>query len=168
VDETFGALGLTAKWGSVRAEALIQCSADAAWARIADVPNNASWFTSLVSSWCEPDPDTARPVRHVKLATGATMVEDLIVVDHVQRRLQYQLRPVMVITHHLATIDVIDLSMLPGAPPTGQCLVVYSTDLSPRSLALAFASGARRALVTLTEQLEQPVVPPSSFTPAEQ
>jgi hypothetical protein len=161
VDDVFGTLGLTAKWGSVRSEVLIQCSADAAWARIADVANNASWFTSLAESWCETDPDNGRPIRMVKLGNGATLVEDLIVVDHVQRRLQYQLRPAMMFTHHLATVDVIDVSALAGSPtsgsPTsGQCIVVYSTDLSPRPLALAFGAGARQALTTLKQQLETP------------
>jgi hypothetical protein len=156
VDQDFATLGLTAPWGSVRAEVAIQCAADLAWARIADVANNASWFTSITQSWCEPDPDNGRPLRKVALANGAVLVEDLIVVDHVQRRLQYQLRPALVFTHHLATIDVIDLSRLSdlSGSTVAQCLVVYSTDLSPRPLALSFGAGARRALQTLKEQLE--------------
>ncbi len=148
-------LGLTAKWGSVRVEELIACSADDAWARIADAANNASWFTSLTASWLEADPETGRVIRKVTMPTGATMIEDLVLVDHVQRRLQYQLRPVAVIAHHLATIDVIDLSALAGDLGRPCCLVVYSTDLSPRPLALAFAAGTRRALATLKQQLTE-------------
>jgi hypothetical protein len=140
-------LGLTAKWGSVRANTVIEVPADAAWARIADVPNNASWFTSLVKSWCEADPETGRPVRFVTTPTGMTMTEDILLVDHDQRRLQYQLRANPIMTHHLATIDVIELS-------ASTCLVIYSTDLAPRPLALAFGGATQRALHTLKEQLE--------------
>jgi hypothetical protein len=143
----FETLGLTAEWASVRSHVTIARPAALAWARIADVPNNASWFTSLVKSWCERDPDTGKPIRKVLSPTGITMVEDIIVVDPAQRRLQYRLRPNPVIRSHLATIDVLELS-------AESCLVVYSTDLAPRPLALPFGAAAQRALETLRTQLE--------------
>jgi hypothetical protein len=151
LDDRFTTLGLTAPWASVRHAVRVRCTPDAAWERIADVPNNASWFTSLVRSWVEPDPQTGRLVRNVLTPTGVTMVEDIVLVDHAQRRLQYRLRTNPVITHHLATIDVHDLTTDAANP---ECLVVYSTDLSPRPLALAFGSAAGRALETLLHQLE--------------
>jgi hypothetical protein len=147
MDETFGVLGLTAKWGSVRASRMITASPDAVWERIADVPNNASWFTSLAKSWCETDPDTGRPIRKVQMPTGATVTEDIVIVDHVQRRMQYQIRPIGMFTHHLATIDVIEMT-------DGTSMVVYSTDFAPKALALTFAAASERALETLKRQLE--------------
>jgi hypothetical protein len=149
-------LGLTAPWGSVRNEIRIHADPHAVWERIADVADNASWFTSLVRSWCETDPDSGRPIRKVVTPTGVTMVEDIVLVDHAQRRMQYQLRPNGVVTHHLATIDVIDLRSQDGAPSTAErCLVVYSTDLAPRPLALPFAAAAQRALMELKSQMER-------------
>ncbi len=148
----FAAYGLTAPWGTVRRHTVIECSPEAAWDRIADVPNNASWFTGLVASWCEPDPDTDKQVRKVTMPTGMVMTEDIVVVDNVQRRLQYALRPVSVFTHHLATIDVIEIPQVPNAPQT--CLVVYSTDMAPRPIALSFGGAIERALASLKSQLE--------------
>jgi hypothetical protein len=147
-------LGLTAPWASVRADLCIAASPDRVWRRIADVANNASWFTSLVRSWCETDPDSQRPIRKVVSPTGMTMVEDIVLVDHAQRRMQYQLRPNGIVTHHLATIDVIDLAATLPETIATQCLVVYSTDLAPRPLALAFAAAAQRALGELKLQVE--------------
>jgi hypothetical protein len=152
-------LGLTAQWGSVRAHAVIEVPAAAAWERIADVPNNASWFTSLVKSWCDTDPETGRPVRFVTTPTGVTMTEDILLVDHDQRRLQYRLRANPIMTHHLATIDVIELSV-------ASCLVMYSTDLAPRPLALAFGAATQRALDTLKQQLESPARTSAAITNA--
>jgi hypothetical protein len=117
------------------------------WGRIADVPNNASWFTSLAKSWCETDDEIGRPIRKVQMPTGVTFTEDIVLVDHVQRRMQYQIRPVGMFTHHLATIDVIEL-------PDATTMVVYSTDFAPKALALTFAAASDRALETLKQQLE--------------
>ncbi len=148
----FAAYALTAPWGTIRRQTVIECSPDAAWDRIADVPNNASWFTGLVASWCEPDPDTGRRLRKVQMPTGIVMTEDIVVVDNVQRRLQYALRPIAVFTHHLATIDVIEIPQQPNSPQT--CLVVYGTDMAPRPIALSFGGAIERALASLKSQLE--------------
>jgi hypothetical protein len=150
--DEFATLGLTARWGSVRREIVIECAPDAAWARIADVANNASWFTGVTRSWCERDPDTGKPVRKVQMPTGIVLTEDIILVDAAQRRLQYALRPLGPFTYHLATIDVLELPPHPSGTPW--CLVVYSTDLSPRPISLAFAGAAERGLETLKQQLE--------------
>ena len=78
---------------------------------------------------------------------GMPMPEQILVCDHVQRRFQYRITT-PIFTHHRGTIDVIDLE-------DGTCLVVYSTEADPRTMAptqaaLAQASGGSvRLLVNL-------------------
>jgi Polyketide cyclase / dehydrase and lipid transport len=167
-DLSFETLGLTEPVGSMREHVLIFAPVDAVWARVADVPNNSSWFTALDASWCEADPETGRPLRMVTTPTGMTMVEDIVRVDAIARRLQYRLRPGPIFDQHLATIDVIDLCELSGHPPSGPpsghppsdhtqkpiTLVVYSTELRPAPLAIAFNGATRAALDTLKQQTE--------------
>lgn len=138
----------------MREHSIIFAPADAVWARIADVPNNSSWFTALDASWCEPDPESSRPLRMVTTPTGMTMVEDIVRVDAIARRLQYRLRPGPIFDQHLATIDVIDLCELSDRPEKPITLVVYSTELRPAPLAIAFNGAARAALHTLKQQTE--------------
>ncbi len=151
VEFNFGLLGVTEPVGSIREHVIIEVPPDLVWSRIADVENNSSWFTSLQTSWCDLDNATGRPVRMVVGGTGLAMTEDIIRVDSVQRRLQYRLRPIGFITHHLATIDVLDVTDLTGAPTS---MVVYSTELSPAPLAVAFGGATRQALDTLKTQTE--------------
>ena len=151
VEFNFELVGLTEPVGSHRAQAIIHAPAATVWSRIADVANNSSWFTSLSRSWCEVDALTGFPVRMVIGGTGMTMVEDIIRVDSVQRRLQYRLRPFGFITHHLATIDVHDVSELAGQPTS---MIVYSTELAPAPLAVAFGAATHEALLNLKRQIE--------------
>jgi hypothetical protein len=146
-------LGLTAPWGSIRQQVVIACEARQAWERIANLGDLASWFTDIGSAEMDTDAVTGRPTRWVTMPTGARLEEEIVLVDGVARRFQYRLKPVNFITHHLATIDVIEVPGL-GTESSPACLVVYSTDLGPRSLALAFASGTSRALASLKSQLE--------------
>jgi Polyketide cyclase / dehydrase and lipid transport len=148
----YGILASTEPVGSLREHVHISAPVDTVWARILDVPNNSSWFTSIERSWCEADPLTGRPMRLVKVGSGATLTEDIVRVDSIQRRLQYRLRPFALITHHLATIDVIDTSALTGS---ASAMVLYSTELAPAALAVAFGGATRRALDELKLQLEE-------------
>ena len=66
------------------------------------------------------------------------MPEEILVNDDVQRRFQYRITAPM-FTHHRGTIDVIDLG-------DDTCLVVYSTDADPRTMALIIGGGTAGAL----------------------
>ena len=64
----------------------------------------------------------------------------------IQRRFQYRITA-PIFRHHRGTIDVIDLG-------DGTCLVVYSTDADPRTMALIIGGGTAGALDELKRQME--------------
>ena len=84
----------------------------------------------------------------VRLVQPTSTGEQILVCDHVQRRFQYRITT-PIFTHHRGTIDVIDLE-------DGTCLVVYSTEADPRTMALVIGGGTAGALDELKRQMEQP------------
>lgn len=134
-------LALRTPLGSVRNDVRIARQADDVWAVISDVGNVAAWFPSFTDSRVEGNQ------RHITTATGIPLIEDVLRVDHDQRRFQYAVVPNGVIREHRATVDVIDLE-------DGTCLVTYSTDIVPAVLALAFSGGIAEALENLRRIME--------------
>ena len=126
--------------GSIRHEVRIQRSADDVWHRVRDAAGLHTWFPGLTG--CTVDGTT----RVIFLGSGMAMPEELHVNDDTQRRFQYRITaPIFV--HHRGTIDVIEL----GAD---ECLVVYSTEADPRTMALTIAGGTAGALDELKRQME--------------
>jgi len=83
------------------------------------------------------------------LGSGMAMPEEILVNDNAQRRFQYRITaPIFV--HHRGTIDVIDLG-------DDTCLVVYSTEADPRTMALTIGGGTAGALDELRRQMERPL-----------
>jgi hypothetical protein len=76
------------------------------------------------------------------------MPEELLVSDDAQRRFQYRITA-PIFRHHRGTIDVIALD-------EQECLVVYSTEADPRTMALTIAGGTAGALEELQRQMEAP------------
>ena len=74
------------------------------------------------------------------------MSEEILINDPIQRRFQYRITTSMFV-HHRGTIDVIDLA-------DDTCLVVYSTDADPRTMALTIGSATAGALDELKRQME--------------
>ena len=134
-------LALDAPWGTVRNHAFIARPAADVWAVIADVGRIHVWFPAFSGS------SMAGNERTVVLATGLPIVEQIVLVDHEQRRLQYQVRPNGLIADHRATVDVI-------ADGPARCVLVYSTDLAPNPLVLTFGSGIGDAVANLAQLLE--------------
>ena len=98
------------------------------------------WFPGIVSS------ETNGNQRTIVTGSGIPMPEEIMVCDHTQRRFQYRLTlPIFV--HHRGTIDVIDLH-------DDTCLVVYSTEADPRTMALVIGGGTAGALQELKRQME--------------
>jgi hypothetical protein len=64
----------------------------------------------------------------------------------VQRRFQYRITAPM-FAYHRGTIDVIELDH-------ASCLVVYSTDADPRTMALTIGGGTAGALDELKRQMD--------------
>ena len=126
--------------GTVRREVRIARPADEVWAVIGDPGSMAEWFPGVVD--CTVDGQ----VRVITTAAGLPVPEELLVVDDLQRRLQYRVTA-PIVRFHLGTLDVIDLG-------DGTCLAVTSTNTEPATLALVFGGATHNALRALKRQLE--------------
>jgi hypothetical protein len=132
-------------YGTIRHHIRIGRSADDVWALAGDPTRLHEWFPGIVA--CSVDGDQ----RVITTGAGLPMPEQILVRDDVQRRFQYRITaPVFV--HHRGTIDVIDLD-------DGTCLVVYSTEADPRTMALVIGGGSAGALDELKRQMERPERP---------
>jgi hypothetical protein len=128
--------------GSVRHHIRIERSADVVWARVRDAAALSTWFPGITSSTVEGNQ------RVIVLGSGMPMPEEILVNDDTLRRFQYRITAPL-FRHHRGTIDVIELD-------PSSCLVVYSTDADPRTMALTIGGGTAGALDELKRQLESP------------
>ncbi len=126
--------------GSIRHEIRIHRSADDVWARVGDAAGLHTWFPGITN--CQVDGKN----RVIVLGSGAPLPEEILVNDDSQRRFQYRITAPMFV-HHRGTIDVIALG-------DQECLVVYSTEADPRTMALTIAGGTAGALDELKRQME--------------
>jgi hypothetical protein len=126
--------------GSIRHEIRIARPAAVVWALAGDPTRLHEWFPGITS--CVVDGTN----RLITLGSGLPMPEEILVRDDLQRRFQYRITA-PVFTHHRGTIDVIDLG-------DETCLVVYSTEADPRTMALTIAGGTAGALDELKRQME--------------
>lgn len=126
--------------GSIRHQIRINRSADEVWALAGDPARLHEWFPGIVD--CQVEGTN----RVITTGSGMPMPEEILVIDNCQRRFQYRLAA-PIIRHHRGTIDVIDLE-------DGTCLVVYSTEADPRTMALMVAGGTAGALEELKRQME--------------
>lgn len=129
-------------YGTIRHEIRIRRPAADVWALAGDATRLHHWFPGIVD--CTVNGTT----RVITTGAGLPMPEEILVCDNTQRRFQYRLNTPM-ITHHRGTIDVIDLA-------DDTCLVVYSTECDPRSMALVIGGGTADALTELQRQMELP------------
>lgn len=126
--------------GSVRHEIRIHRPAAQVWELVGDPARLHEWFPGITSCQVEGNQ------RVIVLGSGIPMPEEILVNDPVQRRFQYRIAA-PIFQHHRGTIDVIDLG-------DDTCLVVYSTDADPRTMALTIAGGTAGALDELKRQME--------------
>lgn len=129
-------------YGTIRHEIRIKRPAADVWALAGDAARLHHWFPGIV------DCTVNGTSRVITTGAGLPMPEEILVCDNTQRRFQYRL-DAPIITHHRGTIDVIDLA-------DATCLVVYSTECDPRSMALVIGGGTAEALVELKRQMELP------------
>ncbi len=127
-------------YGTIRHEIRIARSADDVWALAGDAAKLHTWFPGIVN--CTVDGTT----RVITMGTGMPMPEEILVNDNSQRRFQYRITAPLFV-HHRGTIDVIEL----GAD---ECLVVYSTEADPRTMALVIGGGTAGALAELKRRME--------------
>jgi carbon monoxide dehydrogenase subunit G len=131
---------VTAARASVRREVRIKCSADEAWSWVGAPERLAEWWPGITA--CTVNDDT----RTIVLGSGLPMPEKLLTVDAIQRRFQYRITgPIFV--EHTSTIDVHELG-------EQECLVVYSIDAEPSTMALVIGGAAGNALQHLRGILE--------------
>ena len=127
-------------FGSIRHELRISRPAAEVWSLAGDAARLHEWFPGITACHVEGD------VRTITLGTGMQLPEEILVRDPVQRRFQYRITA-PVFRHHRGTIDVIDLG-------DDTCLVVYSTEADPRTMALTIGGGTAGALDELRRQFE--------------
>lgn len=125
---------------SVRRHVRVGRPADEVWAVLGDPRTIQDWFPGIEASLVD---GTSRVIT---TASGLPMPEEIVTLDHLQRRFQYRVTAPM-IRHHLGTIDVHDLG-------DGTSLVVYGTDAEPDTLALVIGGATGAALHELRRQLE--------------
>jgi hypothetical protein len=129
-------------YGTLRHQIRINRPAAEVWALAGDAAKLHHWFPGIVD--CSVDGTT----RIITTGTGIAMPEEILACDDTLRRFQYRLT-IPVVRDHRGTIDVIDLA-------DETCLVVYSTECDPRTMALVIAGGTAGALVELKRQMEAP------------
>lgn len=126
--------------GSVRHQVRIARSATDVWDLAGDPARLHEWFPGITA--CTVEGTT----RTITLGTGLQLPEEILVSDAVQRRFQYRITAPL-FQFHRGTIDVIDLG-------DDTCVVLYSTDADPRTMALSIAGGTAGALDELKRQME--------------
>jgi hypothetical protein len=129
--------------GSVRHEIRIHRPIDEVWELAGDPTRLHEWFPGITS--CTVDGTT----RTIVLGSGLTFPEEILVDDRIGRRFQYRITSPM-FTYHRGTIDGIDLG-------DGTCLVAYSTEADPRTMALTIAGATGGALDELKRRVEDAV-----------
>ncbi len=127
--------------GSIRHQIRIHRPAAAVWELAGDPTRLHEWFPGITS--CSVEGNN----RLITLGSGLTMPEEILVNDKIQRRFQYRITAPL-FKHHRGTIDVIDLD-------DDSCLVTYSTDADPRTMALTIAGATAGALDELKRQMER-------------
>ena len=126
--------------GSIRRHVRIARPADEIWAWVGDPKRITEWWPGITAA--DIDGDT----RVITTGSGLPMPEQILTVDRLQRRFQYRLTGPF-FKEHTSTIDVIDLD-------DGTCLVVYSVDADPNTMALVIGGGTHGALAELKRQME--------------
>jgi hypothetical protein len=126
--------------GSIRHHIRINRPADVVWQLAGDPTRLHEWFPGIGS--CQVDGN----IRLIRLDSGLSMPEEILVNDAIQRRFQYRITSPP-FTYHRGMIDVIDLA-------DDTCVVVYSTEADPRAMALMIGAGTAGALDELRRQME--------------
>jgi ribosome-associated toxin RatA of RatAB toxin-antitoxin module len=124
--------------GSIRHEARIPRPAAEVWELVGDPTRLHEWFPGIVA--CEVTGNT----RVITTGAGLVLPEEILVNDAIQRRFQYRVTAPL-FRHHRGTIDVIELDET-------SCLVVYSTEADPRTMALMIGAGTAGALDELVRR----------------
>lgn len=126
---------------SARSHIRIAKPAGEVWAAVTDPTAIKDWFPGLANCTSEGN------MRHVWVANGMEVDEEIVTNDGNLRRFQYKLVPgVVPVEHHLATIDVLD--------DGDGSLVVYGIDVQPEGFGGAMQQTADAAMAGLKAHFE--------------
>jgi len=125
-------------FGAVRHHVRIPRPPDEVWALAGDPARLHEWFPGITSCQVEG------AHRTITLGSGLPMPEEILVHDDVLRRFQYRITAPL-FQFHRGTIDVLDLH-------DGTCVVVYTTEADPRTMALTIGGGTADALDELARR----------------
>ena len=130
---------------SVRRDRVIEVAAERAWEVVGRPELLHLWFPGIDS--CVVDGDT----RTITLGSGFSLPETILTNDPLQRRFQYRIVGGL-FAEHLGTIDVVALA-------EDRCLVIYSSDAEPATMAVVLGGATGGALDELARQLEAGIGP---------
>lgn len=128
--------------GTVRHHIRINRGADDVWALVGDPAALHTWFPGITD--CQVDGKN----RVIVMGSGMPMPEEIVTHDHLLRRFQYRITA-PIFQFHRGSIDVLDMG-------DGTCVVVYTTEADPRTMALTIGGGTAGALEELKRQMEAP------------
>ena len=126
--------------GTVRREVRIAVPAEEAWALVGAPERLPEWFPGITEATVDGDS------RVITMRSGLPMPEQIVTCDPILRRFQYRITAPVVV-EHLSSIDVFDLG-------PDSCLVSYSCDADPATMALIIGGAAGNALEHLRDLLE--------------
>ncbi|HEY7939923.1 MAG TPA: SRPBCC family protein [Acidimicrobiales bacterium] len=126
--------------GTVRREVRIAVPAEEAWALVGAPERLPEWFPGITEAAVDGDS------RVITMRSGLPMPEQIVTRDPILRRFQYRITAPVVV-EHLSSIDVFDLG-------PDSCLVAYSCDADPATMALIIGGAAGNALEHLRDLLE--------------
>ncbi|MGB3411830.1 MAG: SRPBCC family protein [Microthrixaceae bacterium] len=129
---------------TIRRELMIDRPADEVWRVVGDPGTIHRWFPGIVASTYSPSDSPATPAtRKVELASGLSLVEEVVTNDPLLRRFQYRITG-GAFKQHLATVDVIEID-------EKRCLAIYGTDATPAVMALVLGGASGEALENLRD-----------------
>ncbi len=124
---------------TVRRERVIHHPAEQVWAILGDPESLDRWFPGIEECTYAPSNEPGViGTRAVTTRAGLSLNEEIITLDPLLRRLQYRIAG-GVLRHHLATVDVIELS-------DDSCVAIYGTDAEPDVMALILGGASGEGL----------------------
>ncbi|MPY84792.1 MAG: SRPBCC family protein [Actinophytocola sp.] len=125
---------------TLRTHTTIDRPATEVWDVVSDAGNISAWFPAVKTSTATDD------ARDCELADGSPLNEEIVTNDPELRRFQYRITGGMPVESHLGTVDVIDTGT--------NTLVVYSTEITPDSLADMLGPAIEEGVQGLKEYCE--------------
>ncbi len=126
---------------SVRRHVIIEASAKEVWNFVGDPNRIQEWFPGIIRSTLEGN------LRTITTNSGISITEEIVTNDPLQHRFQYKINAPFVV-EHLSTIDLFQIG-------DDRCLIAYSVDADPSTMALVIGAAGGNALHNLKTIVER-------------